>query len=167
MSFAETKLSVILLGISQAFKVQARRDRAYRKRLAEKNLTAQIKVVDNSVGRYFTFKGGKVASKSGFIRRARCPTDRSPRLLRWSTISPKNSPWMRIAFTCSDTRWAAPAPGMPFGPRRSDSPRPSPARADCSLGRIPRSSSTCPSGLFTAEATQRCRRTLRGRSSRV
>ncbi|MGB3714437.1 MAG: molybdopterin-dependent oxidoreductase, partial [Candidatus Promineifilaceae bacterium] len=65
MSLAETKLSVILLGVSQAFKVQARRDRVYSKRLAEKNLTAQIRVVDNSVGRYFTFKDGKVTSKSG------------------------------------------------------------------------------------------------------
>ena len=56
MSLVETKLSAILLGVSQAFKVQARRDRNYAKRLAEKNLTAQIRVVDNSVGRYFTFK---------------------------------------------------------------------------------------------------------------
>jgi molybdopterin guanine dinucleotide-containing S/N-oxide reductase-like protein len=65
MSFAETKLSVILLGLAQAFKVQARRDPVYSKRLAEKNLTAQIRVVDNSVGRSFTFTDGKVTSKGG------------------------------------------------------------------------------------------------------
>ena len=65
MSLAETKLSVILLGVSQAFRFQARRDRVYSKRLAEKNLTAQIRVIDYSVGRYFTFMNGKVTSKGG------------------------------------------------------------------------------------------------------
>ncbi|MCJ7660068.1 MAG: hypothetical protein MUO67_13060, partial [Anaerolineales bacterium] len=65
MSLAEIKLATILFGVGQAFKVQAKRDHVYRKRLKEKNLTAQIRVVDNSVGRYFTFKDGKVTSESG------------------------------------------------------------------------------------------------------
>ncbi len=65
MSLAKTKFSTILFGLEPILKFQARRDPTFRKRLAEKNLTAQIKVQDNSVGRYFSFKDGRVSSKSG------------------------------------------------------------------------------------------------------
>ena len=37
----------------------------FKKRFKENNFTAQIKVSDNSVGRYFTFQNGKITSKRG------------------------------------------------------------------------------------------------------
>jgi len=43
----------------------ARKYPFFRERLKEKNFTAQIKVKDNSAGRYFTFKDGAVTSRSG------------------------------------------------------------------------------------------------------
>ena len=46
-------------------KFMAKRHPTYKARLKEKNFTAQIKVQDNSQGRYFTFKDGEVTSKRG------------------------------------------------------------------------------------------------------
>lgn len=40
-------------------------DSGFRKRLSEKNFTAQIKIKDNSIGRTFCFKKGHVKSKAG------------------------------------------------------------------------------------------------------
>jgi trimethylamine-N-oxide reductase (cytochrome c) len=39
----------------------------FKSRLKEKDFTAQIKIQDNSVGRYFTFINGKVISKKGIL----------------------------------------------------------------------------------------------------
>jgi trimethylamine-N-oxide reductase (cytochrome c) len=43
----------------------AKKHPSFAARLKEKNLTAQIKVLENNQGRYFTFKDGKVDSSSG------------------------------------------------------------------------------------------------------
>jgi len=59
------KLSLILLGLSILIKYTAWRYSAFRDRLKEKNLTAQIKTWDDSVGRYYVFQDGKVTSKAG------------------------------------------------------------------------------------------------------
>ena len=59
------KLSVVLFGIVQFLRLQAMRHPSFRKRIKEKNMIAQLKLADNSVGRYIEFKNGKILSKSG------------------------------------------------------------------------------------------------------
>ncbi|MDA1325828.1 MAG: molybdopterin-dependent oxidoreductase [Proteobacteria bacterium] len=62
------KLSLILLGLSILLKYTAWRYPAFRKRLKEKNLTAQIKTWDESVGRFYVFQDGKISSRAGIHR---------------------------------------------------------------------------------------------------
>ena len=59
------KFSIILFGLRLLIWMQALRYQAFRDRLKEKNFTAQMKTKDNSVGRWFTFKDGRVSSGSG------------------------------------------------------------------------------------------------------
>ncbi|MBU2499674.1 MAG: molybdopterin-dependent oxidoreductase, partial [Proteobacteria bacterium] len=65
MAFEKTQLSVMLLGMEKVMKYTARLYPAFRDRVKEKNLIAQIKIQDNSQGRYFVFREGKVTSKGG------------------------------------------------------------------------------------------------------
>ena len=60
-----TRLGIILFGLAQLFRVAALADPAFKKRLGERDLVAQIRTRDSAVGRYFTFAGGKLRSKSG------------------------------------------------------------------------------------------------------
>jgi len=57
--------SIILFSLEKMIKFMAIRHPTYKARLKEKNFTAQIKIQDNSQGRYFTFKDGQVTSKRG------------------------------------------------------------------------------------------------------
>ena len=57
--------SGILLGIRILFGLTAMRFVVIKNRLKEKNLTVQIKLKDNSRGRYFTFRDGRITSKDG------------------------------------------------------------------------------------------------------
>ena len=59
------KFSLMLFGLRLMLWMQALRYQAFRDRLKEKNFTAQMKTKDDSVGRWFTFKDGKVSSGSG------------------------------------------------------------------------------------------------------
>ncbi|TAK47892.1 MAG: pyrogallol hydroxytransferase large subunit [Xanthobacteraceae bacterium] len=59
------KFSILLFGLAQALRLQARRFPEFGKRLREKNFTAQIKIVDDSQGRWLTFQNGKVKSRKG------------------------------------------------------------------------------------------------------
>ena len=59
------KFSLILLGLSWLLKLTAWRHASFRARLKEKDLVAQIKIADDSRGRYFIFKGGKLSSMAG------------------------------------------------------------------------------------------------------
>ena len=59
------RLSLMLFGLSLGLKQRARKYPTFKERLKEKNLIAQVKVKDDSVGRYFTFQNGCVRSKSG------------------------------------------------------------------------------------------------------
>ena len=59
------QFSLILFGLAQLLKHTARKHPRFRERLKEKNFTAQIKVVDDSDGRYFAFKDGKISSRRG------------------------------------------------------------------------------------------------------
>jgi trimethylamine-N-oxide reductase (cytochrome c) len=59
------RFSVLLFGLAQALRLQAVRYPEFAKRLKEKNFTAQMKVADNSAGRWFAFEDGKVRSGKG------------------------------------------------------------------------------------------------------
>ena len=59
------KLSFLLFGIHLMLKYKAWKYPSFQSRLRGKNLTAQIKVMDDSVGRYFIFAEGRVVSKRG------------------------------------------------------------------------------------------------------
>ncbi len=59
------KFPLILYGLDRLLKHTARKHAAFRARLKEKDLVAQIKVMDDSQGRTFFFEGGKVRSKRG------------------------------------------------------------------------------------------------------
>jgi len=62
---ANATLSITLFGLKLLLKQRAMRHQSFRDRLKERNFTAQIKVEDNSIGRYFTFSDGKIISKRG------------------------------------------------------------------------------------------------------
>ncbi|MHA1108307.1 MAG: molybdopterin-dependent oxidoreductase, partial [Alphaproteobacteria bacterium] len=59
------RLSLILFGLRLLLMYTAWRFPAFRARLKERNLIAQIKTWDNAVGRYFIIRDGKISSKSG------------------------------------------------------------------------------------------------------
>ena len=60
-----SKFSVILFGLSQVLKFTARRHPAFATRLKEKNMTVQMRTADKTIGRWFTFKDGKITSRAG------------------------------------------------------------------------------------------------------
>ena len=65
MAFEKAQFSIILFGLEKMIRFTAMRHPSFKNRLKEKDFTAQIKIRDNSQGRSFTFKDGRVASKSG------------------------------------------------------------------------------------------------------
>ena len=56
----------MLFGVKHLLRLTARRSPSFKARLAEKNLTAQISARKNRVGRWYSFTGGGLVSKSGF-----------------------------------------------------------------------------------------------------
>lgn len=65
MALKRTKFSTVLLGLEKMLKFTANRNPAFKKRLGEKNLVVQIKISDDSAGRYYIFSEGSISSKSG------------------------------------------------------------------------------------------------------
>ncbi len=65
MKFSNQAFSIILFGLKQMLRRAARKYPSFKNRLKEKNFTTQIKVMDNSEGRYFTFSDGNIISKRG------------------------------------------------------------------------------------------------------
>ena len=65
MALEKTQFSVMLFGLGRLMNLLAFFYPTFRERLKEKELVAQIQLRDNSQGRYFHFRGGKVKSKSG------------------------------------------------------------------------------------------------------
>jgi trimethylamine-N-oxide reductase (cytochrome c) len=59
------KLALVLFAIVQVLRIQAMRYPAFRARLKEKNMVAQLKLADNSIGRYIEFRNGRILSKAG------------------------------------------------------------------------------------------------------
>jgi len=58
------RLFLLLYGIALALRLTAWRHAAFRARLREKNLVAQVKLKDNSRGRYFELRDGRVHSRA-------------------------------------------------------------------------------------------------------
>ncbi len=65
MGFSNIRLSAQLFVVAQYMKLAARRQPLLKAHLKKKDITVQIKVLDNSTGRYFTFRQGKITSQSG------------------------------------------------------------------------------------------------------
>jgi molybdopterin guanine dinucleotide-containing S/N-oxide reductase-like protein len=65
VELANIKFRTLLFGAAQMMKLTASRQAEFREHLKKKNLTAQIKLLDNSAGRYFTFTSGRIISRGG------------------------------------------------------------------------------------------------------
>ena len=65
MKLKKVQFATILFGLEKMIKRTSRKYPAFAERLKEHNLTAQIKIVDDSAGRYFIFEDGRVRSKTG------------------------------------------------------------------------------------------------------
>ncbi len=65
MTFKQMQFATLLFGLGKVINRTAKKHPVFKARLAEKNFTAQIKIIDDSVGRYFTFDRGKVVSGRG------------------------------------------------------------------------------------------------------
>ena len=59
------KLSIILFVLPWLLRIQAWRYKEFSKRLKEKNIVVQMKVADDSKGRFYIFNDGKIVSKTG------------------------------------------------------------------------------------------------------
>jgi len=70
MKTAKIQLSVLLWGVAGLFRVLGKFDDSIKKHLKEKNFTAQFRIKDGSVARWFTFNDGKVTSRSGINAQA-------------------------------------------------------------------------------------------------
>ena len=65
MSIATMKFSVILWGLAQLLRFAAWRHPAFRARLKERNLVAQLKARDEETGRWFEIRDGRITSGAG------------------------------------------------------------------------------------------------------
>jgi len=65
MAIEGIKFSTLLFGMSQLARLQARRYPEFAKRVAERNMTAQIRTEDGHVGRHFRFQDGAIISGRG------------------------------------------------------------------------------------------------------
>jgi molybdopterin guanine dinucleotide-containing S/N-oxide reductase-like protein len=70
MIYARTTFAIMLLGLDKLLKRAAKKHPQFGKRLHDKNFTAQIKLMDNSAGRWFRFQNGKVTSGRGLDAQA-------------------------------------------------------------------------------------------------
>ena len=68
MTFSTIKLSLILFGLAQLLKLQAFRHAAFRARLKERDLVAQIMARDEETGRWFQIKDGRITTGAGLHR---------------------------------------------------------------------------------------------------
>ncbi len=63
------KFAVLLFGMVQAMRLTARRHPAFRARLAERDLVVQIKLQDDSKGRWIGLEGGRIRTGNGIHAR--------------------------------------------------------------------------------------------------
>ena len=95
MTFATIKLSLILFGLSLMLKFQRWRHEAFRKRLKERNFTAQIMARDEEFGRWFEFKDGNIRSGAGLHPDARLQADVQERRPSARTLLMPPINWLR------------------------------------------------------------------------
>ena len=62
---SEFRFSLLLFGLAQAIRIQARRFPGFAARLKEKNFTAQIRTRDGGIGRWYAFRDGRLATRRG------------------------------------------------------------------------------------------------------
>jgi molybdopterin guanine dinucleotide-containing S/N-oxide reductase-like protein len=65
MSLGALKFSALLFGMLKVLRHTARKYPVFAERLAQRNFTAQIRTFDGDVARYFSFRDGRIESKSG------------------------------------------------------------------------------------------------------
>ena len=63
--FSRLKLSIILFALPLVLKFTASRHPAFAARLKQRNLVAQIKVRDEEIGRWISFRDGRISSGWG------------------------------------------------------------------------------------------------------
>jgi trimethylamine-N-oxide reductase (cytochrome c) len=68
MALKDRQFSATLLGLEALLRRAARRHPEFARRLAERDLVAQIKLRDDSLGRYFSIGAGKVRSAPGILK---------------------------------------------------------------------------------------------------
>jgi trimethylamine-N-oxide reductase (cytochrome c) len=81
-------LSILLWGIPQAMRVAARLNSEYAARLKERNLVAQLRLLDQPVGRWMQFEGGKIRSRSGVRARPDVTVEFKNRAIAESLLTP-------------------------------------------------------------------------------
>ncbi len=64
------KFQLLLYILGRKIKSKAKSDPEFKKKLAEKNCTVQIKTADNSRGRYYTFTNGEMTTAKGVAAKA-------------------------------------------------------------------------------------------------
>src|SRR5258708_30425317 len=65
MTFSTIKVSLMLFGLAQMLKLKAFRHGAFRARLKERDLVAQIMARDEETGRWFQFRDGQITTGAG------------------------------------------------------------------------------------------------------
>src|SRR5579883_1706552 len=65
MTFSTIKLSLILFGLAQLLRYKSFRHPAFRARLKERDLVAQVLARDEGTGRWFALKDGKLTTGAG------------------------------------------------------------------------------------------------------
>lgn len=82
------KLSVILWGIPQAMRAASKFYPEYATRLKEKNLVAQFKVRDNSIGRWIKLEDGKISTGNGIHQNPDITIDFKNKAIAESFLTP-------------------------------------------------------------------------------
>lgn len=59
------KFQILLFLLGRMIKKKSKSDPEFKKKLAEKNCTVQIKTADNKKGRYYTFSNGEMTTSGG------------------------------------------------------------------------------------------------------
>ena len=62
---AEKKVKAILFGLAYGLKLKIRKNEMFRDLVSREDFTAQIKLMNGGIGRWYRFKGGKVTSQAG------------------------------------------------------------------------------------------------------
>lgn len=65
MISSETRFAIVLYGLAQTLRFMAKRHPSFARRLAERDLRAQVRTADDKVGRLYVLSGGRIESHRG------------------------------------------------------------------------------------------------------